>query len=269
MEAFIWMFKNKDFKTHFKYLLSKFFALAILAFFIYCINLFLMDIISVSSIVFIILISIIVIILTLFPIGYFWELVASIIDREVNINVSNIYNGKIKGENVIVLPELSLKRFVWRGFASIIATLVMFLPYFLLIILGISSGSISDAVSQKVILFSLFYFLFIPALLWNYGKQNSIFAVLNIPKAVYIMGNHTFRYIKSAFLLGVIYLISQAIDKLLFDIILEQINFSLNLGDILLIVLAIIYLLLTILKDFYMIYVLAYIIGTLLPESEF
>ena len=167
----------------------------------------------------------------LLPIGYFWELTEKIINRESDIQANSVYNGKIKKTYKFELPEFGIAKFIWHGFASIIANTIMVIPYMLLLFLGIKNNSFCTFPQILVISLILFAIL-IPALLWNYAKQNSVFAVLNIPKAVNIIGNHLFRYLKTIILLFIIYLINVFLDEVVIKMVLPYITGTFDFKDI-------------------------------------
>ena len=137
--------------------------------------------------------------------GYFWELTSSIISRDVDIVANNIYSGKIKSVFVISLPDFKPAKFIWRGFASIVASIMMVLPYALLVfstaftdVFTLPMLEIGNFHSIYAICYNLlyvFFFAFLPAMLWNYAKENSVFAVWNIRKAVYLLGTYPGKYI--------------------------------------------------------------------------
>ena len=133
-EPFIWMFNTENFK-------KRCFQLSITI----IITLVLTIIVSIANgvffstnyLVFHILLGITIllpVLLILLLQGYFWELTANIISRELDIQASNIYSGKIKQIFKIQLPEFNPIKFIWRGFASVIASVLMFIPFILLVI---------------------------------------------------------------------------------------------------------------------------------------
>ena len=148
--------------------------------------------------------------------GYFWELTSSIISRDVDIVANNIYSGKIKSVFVISLPDFKPAKFIWRGFASIVASIMMVLPYALLVFSTAFTGvftlpmlEIGNFHSIYAICYNLlyvFFFAFLPAMLWNYAKENSVFAVWNIRKAVYLLGTYPGKYILNTFVFVIFYL---------------------------------------------------------------
>ena len=172
MESFVWMFKKEGFKKHFAYL----FIMTVL-FFMVSFGLIVQKSFILS------LIGILIIFLSLFLLlGYMWELTGNVIDRTFDINANQIYDGKIKKVYNIELPELDIKKFIWRGFASVVANIILFIPYVLLIYIGMTNGTVTGFEPPLIILIVLFILL-LPAILWNYAKENSIFSVLNIFKA--------------------------------------------------------------------------------------
>lgn len=268
MEAFLWMFKEKDFKKYYFKLLFSTLGLNFLAIvltvllYTFALDKFIMEIFFYIIIFFLLLTPI------LLPTGYFWELTEKIIDRETDVQANSVYNGKIKKTWKFELPEFSITRFIWRGFASIVANIIMIVPYLLLLFIGIKNNSFCTF--PQILIISLILFaLLVPALLWNYAKQNSVFAVLNIPKAVNIMGNYPFRYLKTIILLFIIYLINVFLDEVIIKMILPYITGIFDFKDILIILGIIIYSIFIIIKSFYLIFINAYLLGTLTPENEF
>lgn len=242
-EAFIWMFKKENFKKHYLILIccSLLTNLTLI--------LFLMG--KITSIISMAFAGLIMFITGLFLCGYFWNLTENIIDAEADISANTVYNGKIKTFLKIELPTLKIFKLIWRGFASIIANILILIPYFLLIYLANLSAAVKPSTLMLLPFIMLFYLLFFPALFWNYAKSNSVFAVLNITKAVYIMGNYPGRYIVKAFQLAVIYI--------LFTVLTV---FLTNTTDI--------FVYIAILPvAIYLTLVYAYILGTLVPNEEF
>ena len=198
--------------------------------------------------------------------GYFWELTECIISRNWDIKASNIYNGKIKNVFNVELPEINTLRFIWRGIASIVATTLMFLPFGLMIFSGALAVGISDLPRESFIFLYLFIISFIPALLWNYASTNSVFAVWNIRKAIYLMGNYTGKYILNIILFILFYTIDYAL------LFLASILLGLNINSTDItstkIVLFIIWVTFAYVKYFYSLYVYAYLLGTIAPPHE-
>ena len=274
LEPFIWMFKAENFKKHLLYLLAMFggfFALALIA----SLAGYFLPHLSIQSF----LCSSIAIFFFIAPFlcfqGYFWELTANIISRDTDIKASNVYNGKIKEVFKIELPELNTFKFIWRGFASIVATLLMFLPFVMLAGTTFFTGVFLipmvniDAFASTYLVSYLFIYLFlcsfIPALLWNYAKQDSVVAVWNIRKAIFIMGNYTGKYIWNTLLFIVFYIINYAVIAGIGFLLGVYSNLSMDVSAVIRIVLF--YILSTGIY-FYALYVYAYLLGTIAPSAE-
>lgn len=269
MESLVWMFKEKDFTKHYWYLVIGTIILTIFSVIGIIILPSLLNAVNIQNIFIIQAILFIAILIPcLFPTGYYWELTENIISRQIDISANNIYDGKIKEQYKIELPELKATKFIWRGFASIIASIIMVLPYLILVGLSIFSGSCAQ-VSPWIFLTSLIMFsLLIPGLLWNYAKQNSVVSVLNISKAIYLMGNYSFRYFKAIFLMILFNIVNAFLDKYIVKMILPYIKKDFDFQDCLLIGGLFVYLILIFLKDMYMIFVYAHILGTITPAEE-
>ena len=269
-----WMFKTENFREHVFYLIFRILFFLILTFILLiCSNTINDTLISQISYLFAI---ISLLMPTLMLQGYFWELTERIINRETDITASNIYaKHSIKEIETIELPELGTAKFVWRGIASIVASLMLLYPLILFVIFTFfTSGE-----SFKLLMFDntqiimtyiglyCFIGLFVPALMWNYANRNSVFAVWNLPKAIHIMGTYPFRYL------------FKVIQFLLFAAILYYINIiiasafgitsSHSIGkDFLQNSIALIYCGITFILNIYSIFVNAYILGTLAPKEE-
>lgn len=283
MEAFIWMFKNENFKKHFIMLFFTSIVLFILGLIIFSLSAFIGTVFLEYNKMFSIIIYFIggFFLLSSFflVIGYFWELTANIIERKTDFEFSNIYDGNKKEYSVIELPEWNVKKFVWRGFASIIATIIMYIPFFILLVVSITAGAFAlnslgssllagiTTMSAPVILICVLSFILMPGLLWNYAVRDSVVATLNIPKAVYLAGNHLGRYFINGIKYFLFYILDFFITKTL--IILFGIeNFRCNL-DIAAIVLLILLGIIMFSKFLYKIFVYAYLLGTITPNDEF
>ena len=204
LEPLIWMFKTKDFGKRF---IQLFFTnvLTMLLFVLILLNIFFNINVDFQSIPVLMLAAIIVFIVGSFIIqGYFWELAGNVISRDWDISASSVYSGKINEKYIIKLPEFKPLRLCWRGFASIVATILMFLPFALLVISTSCTNvfimpieCIEQYNSLYKICYDILYFMFLlalPALLWNYAKQNSIFAVWSVQKFVYLLDSYTAKY---------------------------------------------------------------------------
>lgn len=258
LEAFIWMFKKDEFKKHFLYLsVMLVITIAIASAF------FLLNLSRLSDIIITVSALFLLVFFLLSFLGYFWNLTEHIIDRDVEIISNEIYDGKIKKIFHFALPEFNLTKLAWRGLASIVASLVFLIPYFELLYLGFQSGSLTQSTYSSLIFLNLFYFAFAPALFWNYAKQNSIFAVLDFRKAVYIMGNFFFKYFGVIIFYVFIFIINELFDS----VVLVSIK-SLFSSQIFMVPVIILLSIIIGLKNIYMIFVNAYILGTLVPETE-
>ena len=216
-EPFIWMFKTKDFFKRYLQLI-----IVTLSFIIFAVLSFLIGAyVPLPNQVkagFFILAGILPVLLTLLIQGYFWELTAKIISRDVDIAASNIYSGKVKSIFIIELPEFQPFKYMWRGFASVIASILMFVPFILLVVSStytqiffLPYDNIEFYHRLYAICYNIIYFLFfalIPAMLWNYAKQNSIVAVWNLNKAIYLLETYPFRYIWNTILFILFYILN-------------------------------------------------------------
>ena len=282
IESLIWMFKTKKFKNHFLFLLSFevilfLFGLLLILLAVPFRNTFFASALIILSIV-------CFIVSFLFLQGYFWELTEAVIKRDTDIDATTHYNGKIKVINIIKLPELKFKRLIWRGIASIVASVILFIPV-IYILLGLSITAVDTIkllnmnTQQTILMYKylvLFICMFIPALLYNYASKDSVFAVLNLPHAIYLIGNYTWRYFKNTFLF-LIFLFSYAF---LMNMITTSfgLNFStasaetghniLSISGANILFSGIILLFFTLIFRIYFIYVNAYLLGTIAPKEE-
>lgn len=216
-EPFIWMFKTKNFLDRYIQLFVSVIVVLLLAVLSYVIGSVIPSTVSASKF-FYILSALLPLLLALMIQGYFWELTAKIISRDVDIEASNIYSGKIKNIFIIELPEFKPFSFVWRGFASVIASILMLVPFILLVISSFYTqifflpyDNIEIYHKMYAISYNVVYFLFfalVPAMLWNYAKQNSIVAVWDIRKAIYLLETYPFRYIINTVLFILFYLLN-------------------------------------------------------------
>lgn len=258
MEAFIWMFRQKDFKKHFFYLVS--ITIYLIAFCAVVLTLFIHNNDKKLDII----IALITLLPSYFVMGYFWELTENIINRNSNILANNIYDNKIKKEDIIELPELNFLKFIWRGIVSFVASIIMVLPPLLLIYYIATSGSLCHVNPVALTIGQCLYYLFIPALLWNYAKQNSIVAPLNIFKAIYILGNYTFRYLKNV----AIFFLVNSISIYVNNFIIQNFIVQNKQDNFLFILSAILFIIIFALQCYYFVFVYAYLLGTILPEEE-
>lgn len=271
-EPFIWMFKAKNFKKHFLYLFLSYFKFLVPALLFCYVSLYFRS----EPIVFYILLGLAFLSFVAAPLcvsGYFWELTYTIIHRDLDVKAANIYDGKINIVENITLPELKTFKLIWRGFASIVATILMFLPLVLfLYITGVLNASFTDLYrnfefynNAYWLLYIIFLFL-VPALLWNYARTNSVVATMDISKAIYVTGNYTFKYIWNIFRYALIYVIcSYLISRLIVLLGLQSGNFEMSLDYIARLSLFgfIIYV-----YNLFSLYIYAYLLGTITPPAE-
>lgn len=286
LEPLIWMFKAENFKKHFFYLLIICIVYVLLALgFLVLTAIFGSNVDFVTSLSLKLVNLAILLIPILCLTGYFWSLTDNIINRENDITANNIYNGKLKVLNIIELPEFNFLRFVWRGIASIVATILLCLPVIMFYgSLTINLPDVSDFYGWTPLQLSIFtsiitllIAIFIPALLWNYARRDSIVAVWNLPKAIYIIGNYSGTYFKNTFLFVASSYLNSYLIKIFTNLI--GLNFTTSAasnGGILLSISGsdiILPLILTILvfyvSGIYWIYVNAYILGTIAPPNEY
>jgi len=284
-EPLIWMFKVKDFKKHFIFLLFIgliFLGIALLVPFIALL------IKEENNLYYNLILHLVQIILLFIPAlcftGYFWSLTDSIINRDNDIIASNIYNGRIKTIKKISLPELKFFTFIWRGIASIFATILFCLPCYLIYTKIISNmQKISDfwqwgsnVPNLFMMILIVFISTFIPALLWNYARRNSVTAVLNIPKAVYIMGNYTKKYIVNTFLFILLSVIYAVILNEVVTLTGAGITFSISTNGVLrysvsgdnIILSFVIFNVVNYIISIYWLFVNAFLLGTIAPPTE-
>ncbi len=263
-EPFSWMFKNNKFKEHFKYLFLILFRFMIPIIILSCVILFDKDLPPLWGYILVALSIILFIIPFMCINGYFWTLTECIINRETDIQGANIYNGKIKECNKITLPEISTKKFIWRGISSTVAIALLAVPIFLLLTSTAALSTISSFPIQVAIAILIFLCLFIPALLWNYAARDSIFAVWNIRKAIYIMGNYTGKYIFNTVLCVIVFILNSAIIALITAAFGVE---STTTGTDSIIKSAIISIF-SYMIFLYSLYVYAYLLGTITPNCE-
>ena len=270
IEPFVWMFRIAEFKKHIRFLflyVAISVAVAFLA--VNICNVFRLN--GSAGLVLIIIALLSVLQLTLFISGYFWDLAENIIDRDTDIVAANIYDRKIRTVEKITLPEIKVLNMIWRGFASIVATILMTVPYILLSIISIVPTLFSPVGNTIIpaiapIALVIMVIVLCPALLWNYAKQNSVVAVWNIPKAIYIIGNYPFRYMGKILLIGFIYFVLSFISSSVAAML--AISKPESISDISNINLILIYFGISQFMCLYFIYVYAYLIGTIAPPEE-
>ena len=281
IEPLIWMFKVKDFGKHvlkqFLLVLSVWFILGILFF----ITPSLLSDLSFESEIVRKIVALILLILPFLSItGYFWCLTDEIINREQDTVAKDVYNGRVGLKDKITLPEWSIKKFVWRGFASLIATIIMYIPIVMIVTLMLINidkltgfwNMSQDAAELYLLGIICFICFFIPALLWNYARRDSVIAVLNFPKAVYIVENYTGKYILNTVLFIILSLVHSFIIKSIalwlglgMDMTSHSITFT-SASNVLLQL--IVYLILCFVVELYFLYVNAYLLGTIAPPCE-
>ena len=288
IEPLTWMFKTPNFKQHFLRLIG----FSFLCWVLLSVLLLIMNNLSVgagliSSIIAVIAAIILIIVPGLLITGYFWCLTDNIIDRGLDADINSIYNGRnAKFKNVITLPDWDIKKILWRGVASVVATIILCTPFIELIILFVINQTVitdfwnidTQFVSIILCVVLLLSVILIPALLWNYARRDSIVAVLNFPKAIYIIATYTGKYLGNAFLF-IFYSIIQlfvfiGISLLFGTSITEPSQISncasclTSLGDgleIKAVIANIIFFIICV----YRLFVDAYLLGTIAPPSEY
>ena len=146
---------------------------------------------------------------------------------------------------------------------------MMVLPYALLVFSTAFTGvftlpmlEIGNFHSIYAICYNLlyvFFFAFLPAMLWNYAKENSVFAVWNIRKAVYLLGTYPGKYILNTFVFVIFYLLNWLF---VYGLILLTIPIQIQYLQVLICNFAasILYL--------YSLHVYAYLLATITPPGE-
>ena len=288
IEPFIWMFSVNNFKRHFLYLLlvgvvcwSILFAIFNFTGgnFFFTFNLFLN-----------ILIVLFEIILFLTPIlcitGYFWCLTDNIIGRDTDVLLNSVYIGKTSNlKNIIILPDWNLFRFIWRGIASVVASIIMYIPFVLLMIFVLFNLSVIAAfwnlnnaqIVAAVGILMLVLALLIPGLLWNYARRDSVLAVLNFPKAIYLMESYPKKYFLNTFLIVIFSFARSFIMRVIllalglgaaFAALSVPNSYAELVGSQFLAACAVC-LIVGFIIDTYWIFVNAYLLGTITPPSEY
>lgn len=288
IEPFIWMFSVKNFKHHFVYLLLMAAICWSIVFALFMING--SNFFATPNLYLNIAIVIAEIVLFLAPIlcltGYYWCLTDNIIGRDIEAKLNSVYNGKNPDlKNVITLPEWDIPRFIWRGIASIFATFIMYIPFTLLMILIVFNLSLYAAfynldpmqVIIAVGIVMLIVSLLIPGLLWNYARRDSVVAVLNIPKAIYLMESYPLKYFLNSFLIVVFsiarsFIMRAIVVALGFGAILTTNTVPCNCTQFFSETFTTIYAILLVIGyiiDTYLIFVNSYLLGTIAPPSEY
>ena len=268
IEPFLWMFKTENFSKHVFYLCLtyiKFFVLAAIAFILGVVFFTSMPLVSV---IYYVIGGFFLICPLLCVQGYFWALTENIISRDWDINASSIYNGKVKDVFKVKLPEIKTAQFIWRGVASIVATAMMFIPFVLLLTSGTLLTTLTSLPLPTVIVMYIFLCSFIPALLWNYASRDSVFAVWNIRKAIYLMGTYTGKYCLNVLLFLIFYLLDYALLALLAIILGVNDTSSILAMDPFTIVKVALFYIISYVQYIYCIYVYAYLLGTIAPPHE-
>ena len=276
-EAFIWMFKNENFRKHVQYLVFTLLKFFIPAIFLLLIKFYFSHLMTPTASL---IVTVTAWLLYITPFlclqGYFWELTGNIISREWDIKAASIYNGKIKNVYKITLPEIHTLKFIWRGIASVVANILMSLPLVSLLIvsgflgalgikfLGTDIFSNASYPAAMLIAFLMYWFL-VPAFLWNYANRDSVVAVWNLRKAIYIAGNYTGKYILNSTVF--------CLYNLVVSIVISGIEAGLSFGNLnitnpigtlsFLVTGLVLYFIYT-----YSIYVNAYLLGTIAPPHE-
>ena len=261
------MFKAENFTSHIQYL----FKLVLISFILSCITLiipYLFDNPNISLFISVLQYGI-PLIISLALTGYFWELTENVINRKTDIIASNVYQkNSFKHILTIELPELNFRKFLWRGFASIVATIIFLYPLVMLILFSLFGAGLSGNFNIDTVMAYIGCYIFIgylvPALLWNYAYRNSVFSMINIPKAVHIIGTYPFKYTVNVFILlifvAIQYIISISLG-MVFGISAAALKSGMSFFSIL-------YTFITSLFYIYWIYVNAYLIGTIVPADE-
>lgn len=249
-EPFVWMFRYEELKK----LWVKMFVLTLgFAFLAVCIYHLLVKYVDIFNIQYAALAAGILFLCPIFYIqGYFWELTEAFVNREFDIESANIYNGRIKEIFRLNLPENRILRLMWRGIASIFATFLLFIPLGLMFY----SANINKLEFTVQMFILVFWTVFIPALLWNYARRDSVVAVWNLRKAVYLMGNYPFRYFGKILLLVIWSVITYFILNKLYLWIPQYFIKNILIGF------------LSIVMYLYNVFVFSYLLGTLAPIQE-
>ena len=284
IEPFIWMFKTEYFKRHFLYLILT----AVCCWTLFIVYFGFTSTLTGLTFVEDVIIKIIAVLIIIIPLlcitGYFWCLTDNIISREQEPQINNIYDGKAGFVNKITLPEWDLPRFVWRGVASIVATIIMYIPLALLVIaVAFNIGMITsfwninpDQAQLCLALLMLFIGFFVPGLLWNYARRDSVFAVLNLPKAIYLTESYPGSYCLNTFLFIVF--------SILRSLIIRSLAVALGISSYIAcangtptftgtptpdaIIPIIIFAIISFIVGIYWLFVNAYLLGTIAPPSE-
>lgn len=269
MEAFIWMFKKKDYMKQFLIFMVTILVLIISAMLIYY-NI-IVDIKNSSSINFMFyfkpVFSLFLVALPLLIIiGYFFKLTLNVIQRKYTQELSNIYDGIMSKNCEIELPKLNLFSLALKGIGAVIAMIVPITAVSGLFYISFVHGNAHELPLPVWIFIIVFLLFLIPALLWNYAKENTLFSMINLSKSVYIIGNYFFNYIKTIIALLFASTISSIISHFTITTF-GSTNLAIKTLDIMhinfFIALSLDYILIV-----YLTFVYAYIIGTIAPIEE-
>lgn len=202
--------------------------------------------------------------------GYFWEVTNCVINREVSLEANNIYSGKIKKNYIVTLPEFKIFKLWWRGVASSFASVLLVLPYLLLVYTTLFTGLFCSPLFNGHAMFwvyiasytalLIFYFVSMPAVFWNYAAKNSVTAVWELRRIIYLMESYPGKYILNSVLFAIVYLLNAA---LIYGVKLFLISIGLDDIYVVLIQTFIGYII-----SFYLLYVYAYLLGTIVPPEE-
>ena len=279
IKPLIWMFKVENFKEHYLKLLFNYIKYIIIAFLLMCLCVGFKSY-MVLSFVFLCASIICFFIPFFLSQGYFWELTDEAINRDYDLTASNVYDGRLTKIFKIRLPEWNSKKFIWRGVASIVATIILYVPIVAMFLYMVASGNMQSGGLYSIPIFSIYSFdvtpiilwcflvyFIVPAFLWNYAKRNSVISVLNLRAAIYLIGNYPATYFMNA-LCFIIYaaidfFIMSGLVKVFFD------NGVLASGDNLfgLLLFAILFLI-WVVKYLYTIFVCAYLLGTIADTGD-
>ena len=275
-KPFSWIFEIENYKEHFKYLFLIMFKFLVPAICLSAFVLFYKGLTPLVTTILVVLAAFLFVAPFLCVQGYFWELTSQIISREWDLMGASVYNGKMKEVYKITLPDIKTKKFIWRGFASVVANIIMCWPLFAVIAISSSLGIAGAMVlgssmlemqsySAGILGATLIYAFLAPALLWNYAKQDSVFAVLNFRKAVFVAGNYSGKYLLNC----ILYAIFNALLSYLFTFLVAI--FQIQMFDFTNPIYLIKFALVGVIGYFvyvYCIFVNAYLLGTIAPPCE-
>lgn len=196
--------------------------------------------------------------------GYFWELTDNIIDRKTEIISSDIYSGKVHTIENIIIPEINIRKFVWRGISAYVSMLILGLVVFSIfaaVVLIQDPNAIRGAYLFSIILYFLSFGMF-----WNYAKRNSVFATLNIGAGVHLLGTYPGKYLWNWLLGAVFATINALISAVPYTLLgINNIASFDNISCLKLVL----YSMFSAIQFIYTLYVGAYLIGTLAPNSDY